>query len=71
MRMRPIIYIAIGFGLLFLAHEVGLMGDAAPLVPGGVSAERAKYHLIALVIDLGAIALFIAAIVSMIRGRRS
>jgi len=71
MKMRPIIYIAIGFGLLFLAHQVGLMGDAAPVVPGGVSAERAKYHIMALVIDFGAIALFIAAIVSMMRGRRS
>ena len=70
MKLRPLVFIAIAFGLFFVAHEVGLMGDAAPLVPGGVSPERTKYHLIALVLLLGAIGFFIAALVSMFRARR-
>ena len=70
MRFKPLVFIALGLGLFYVAHNVGLRGDAAPLVPGGVSLERAKYHLIALVLTLGALGFFIAAGVSLIRGRR-
>ena len=71
MRLKPLIFIAIAIGLYVVGRDVGLMGDAAPLVPGGVSAERAKYHLIALVLMVGALAFFIAAGVTLFRGRRS
>jgi len=71
MKFRFLIYFAIACGLYLVGHSVGLQGDAAPLVPGGVSPERAKYHLIALVLTLGALGFFIAAGVSLFRGRRS
>lgn len=70
MRLKPLVFIAIAIGLYVVGRDVGLMGDAAPLVPGGVSAERAKYHSIALVLMLGAVGFFIAAGVSLVRGRR-
>jgi hypothetical protein len=70
MRLKPLIYFAVGCGLFYVGHDVGLMGDAAPLVPGGVSPERAKYHLIALALTLGALGFFIAAGVSLFRGSR-
>jgi hypothetical protein len=70
MRLKPLIFIAIAIGLYVVSRDVGLQGDAAPLVSGGVSPERAKYHLIALVMMLGALGFFIAAGVSMFRGRR-
>jgi hypothetical protein len=40
--MKFIGYLAVGFGLLFVAHSVGQLGDLAPVNPGGVSAERAN-----------------------------
>jgi hypothetical protein len=70
MRLKPLIFIAIAIGLYVVSRDVELQGDAAPLVPGGVSPERAKYHLIALVVMLGALGFFIAAGVSLFRGRR-
>jgi hypothetical protein len=70
MRLKPLLFIAIAIGLYVVSSDVGLQGDAAPLVPGGVSPERAKYHLIALVLMLGALGFFIAAGVSLFRGRR-
>ena len=71
MSMKFIGCLAVGFGLLFVAHSVGQLGDAAPYNPGGgVSAERAKYHIAALVLDVGAIACFIIALVGMLRGRK-
>jgi hypothetical protein len=57
--------------LWFVGHDVGLRGDAAPLVPGGMSPERAKYHLIALFLTIGALGFFIAAAVSLVRARRN
>jgi hypothetical protein len=38
--MKFIGYLAVGFGLLFVAHSVGQLGDHPPVNPGGVSAER-------------------------------
>jgi hypothetical protein len=70
MSIRPIIYLAIAIGLYFVSHSLELRGDAAPLVAGGVSPERAKYHVIALVLLLGALGFFIAAGISAYRGRR-
>ena len=70
MRFKPLIFIAIGFGLYWVARDVALMGDAAPFAPSGVSTERAKYHIIALLLMIGALGFFIAALVSIFRGRR-
>ena len=70
MPLRPLILIAVAVGLYVISRDIGLRGDAAPLVAGGVSPERAKYHLIALGLMLGALAAFIAAGVSLFRGRR-
>ena len=71
MKFKPLIFIAVGFGLSYVAKDVGLRGDAAPFVPGGVSPERLKYHSIALVLTIGALGFFIAALVSLFRGWRS
>ena len=67
MRLKPLIFIAVGCGLYWVARDVELMGDAAPFVPGGASTERAKYHIIALVLMLGALGFFIAALVGIFR----
>lgn len=70
MKFKPLIFIAVGIGLYWVARDVELMGDAAPFVPGGVSTERAKYHISALVLMLAALGFFIAALVSLVRGWR-
>ena len=70
MRWKPLIFIAVGFGLYWVARELEVMGDAAPFVPGGVSTERAKYHIIALIMMIGALGFFIAALVGIFRGWR-
>ena len=70
MRWKPLIFIAVGFGLYWVARDVESMGDAAPFVPGDVSTERAKYHIIALLMMIGALGLFIAALVNLVRGWR-
>lgn len=69
MRLKPLIFLAVAIGLWFVGRDLGLRGDAAPFVPGGVSPERAKYHLIALLLTLGVLGFFIAAAVSLLRNR--
>jgi hypothetical protein len=71
MRLKPLVFIAIAIGLRFVSKSVELQGDAAPLIPGGVSTDRLTYHLIALVLLFGAIGFFIAALVSLFRGWRA
>lgn len=71
MRMKPFLFIGVGVALAYIGRDVGLRGDMAPLVPGGVSPERAKYHMLALVLMLGALACFISAAVSLFRGLRN
>lgn len=70
MKRKTLLFIALGIGLYFAGQEVGLQGDAAPLVPGGISAERATYHLIALVLTLGALGCFLAAGLRLFDNRR-
>jgi hypothetical protein len=70
MKLKPLIFIAIAIGLYFVSHSLGLRGDAAPFGANGVSPERAKYHVIALVLLIGALGFFIAAGVTAFRGRR-
>jgi hypothetical protein len=62
--------LAVGFGLSYASHLVGLRGDAAPFAEHGVSTQRAAYHLTAIVILLGALACFISAGVMLFRRRR-
>jgi hypothetical protein len=71
MKIKPIIYIAIAFGLYSVSHSLELRGDVAPIVAGGVSSERASYHLMALVLLLGALGFFISAGVSLFRQIRN
>ena len=61
MKLKPLIYLALGFGLLWLSRSLELRGDLAPFVEGGVSTERAKYHIAALVAVIAALGLFVAA----------
>ena len=70
MRFKPLLFIAIAIGLYFLSHSLELRGDLAPVDPSGVSPERAKYHIMALVALLGALGCFIYAGVSAFRGRK-
>ncbi|HEX8216739.1 MAG TPA: hypothetical protein VF577_04675 [Allosphingosinicella sp.] len=67
MRFKPILYIALAFGLASLSRSFELRGDLAPLAESGVSSERAQYHITALLCMLGAMALFISAGVSAFR----
>lgn len=67
MPLRTILYLAIGFGLMAVSHSVELRGDMAPIIEGGVSPERAKFHMMALVLLLGALALFVMAGLDMFR----
>ena len=69
-NLRPLILLAVGFGLLSLSRSLELRGDLAPIVEGGVSAERAQYHIAALVLLLGALGFFIAAGLSIWRNMR-
>lgn len=70
MNFKPVIFLAIGIGLFFVSHSLELRGDAAPFGDSGVSPERAKYHLAALVLLAGALGSFIYAAVSAFRKRR-
>jgi len=53
-----------------VSHALELRGDAEPLSPAGVSPERARYHIMALVLLLGALGCFIYAGVSAFRNWR-
>ena len=70
MKFKPIIFIAIAFGLLSVSHSLELRGDLAPIVKDGVSGARLSYHVSALVALLGALGLFIAAGMSLVRAIR-
>jgi len=61
MPFRIGLLLAVGAGLAFVSHWVGLRGDAAPFAGHGVSSERASYHLAALGILLGAVGCFVCA----------
>jgi hypothetical protein len=67
MNLKPVLFLAMAIGLYFVSHTLELRGDVAPLVEHGVSPERAKYHIIALVLLLGALGCFIYAGVSAYR----
>ena len=70
MSFKTALFLAIGIGLFFVSHSLELRGDAAPLVENGVSPERAKYHLMALVVLLGALGCFVYAGVRVFRRLR-
>jgi hypothetical protein len=70
MNFKSLLFLAIAIGLYFTAHSLDLRGDAAPFGANGVSPERAKYHLAALVLMLGALGCFIYAGVSAFRRGR-
>ena len=70
MKLKPIILLAVAFGLLSLSHSLELQGDLAPLAKDGVSGQRLTYHLMALVALLGAAGCFISAGVSAFRAMR-
>ena len=69
-NLKPLLFLAIAIGLYFVSHALEVRGDAAPLAENGVSPERAKYHLVALVLLLGALGCFIYAGVSAFRNWR-
>jgi hypothetical protein len=69
MKLKPLIFIAIAIGLYFVSHSLELRGDAAPFGANGLSPERAKYHVMALVLLIGALGFFIAAAVTAFRGK--
>jgi len=64
------ILIAVGFGLYSCSHSLELRGDLAPLAASGVSPERAKFHLMALLVLLAGLGCFIAAGLSVFRAIR-
>ena len=62
--------LAIAFGLIALSNSLELRGDLAPFGENGVSPERAKYHIMALVALLGAAGCFAYAGLCAIRNLR-
>jgi hypothetical protein len=70
MKLKPVILIAIAFGLYAVSRSLELRGDLAPLAESGVSPERLTWHLMALVFLLGALGCFISAGISALRGLR-
>ena len=67
MNLKAILFLAIAIGLYFVSRSLELHGDAAPISDSGISPERAKYHIAALVLLLGALGCFIYAGVSAFR----
>jgi hypothetical protein len=70
MRFRAVLFLGIAFGLMALSHSLELRGDLAPFAESGVSPERAKFHVMALVALLGALGCFGYAGVSLFRRLR-
>lgn len=70
MKFRTIVLIAIGFGLYSCSHSLELRGDLAPIAASGVSAERAQYHILALVVLIAGLGCFVAAGLGIVRGLR-
>jgi hypothetical protein len=71
MKLSPWLLLAIGAGLSAVSRSLELQGDAAPYAESGVSTERLAYHLPALVLLVGALACFVAALWMFIRRRKS
>ena len=67
MSFKTVLFLAIAIGLYVVSHSLELQGDAAPFGPDGVSPERARYHIAALVLLLGALGCFAYAGVSAYR----
>jgi hypothetical protein len=71
MSFKTIFFLALGFGLMSLSNSLELRGDLAPFVKDGVSTERLQYHLMALVVLLGALGCFIYAGIRIFRRIRN
>jgi hypothetical protein len=69
MNFKTILLLAVAIGLYALSRSLELRGDAAPLAAHGVSPERAKFHIMALVLLLGAIGSFVCAGLGAFRNR--
>lgn len=70
MNVRTAIFLALAIACYFTSQSLELRGDIAPVAEHGVSTERATYHIAALVLLVGALALFVAAGVSLFRKKR-
>ena len=62
MNLRPLILLAVGFGLLALSNSLELRGDMAPFAESGVSTERATWHIAGLLAVVAALGCFVAAL---------
>jgi hypothetical protein len=71
MKLSPWLFLAIGVGLSAVSRSLELQGDAAPYAESGVSTARLMFHLPALVLLVGALTCFVAALWIFIRRRRS
>ena len=67
MKLKPLIFLAVAIVLYAVSHSLELRGDGAPFGEDGISPERAKYHLMALILLIGALGFFIAAAVTAFR----
>lgn len=70
MKLSPWVLLAIGVGLSAVSRALESRGDVAPYAENGVSSERLMFHLPALVLLVGALACFVAALWMFIRRRR-
>jgi len=71
MKLSPWLLLGIGVGLSAVSRSLELQGDLAPYAENGVSQERLMYHLPALILLVGALACFVAALWLFIRRRKS
>ena len=70
MKFKPIIFLAVAVFLSAISQSLELRGDLAPVIEGGVSGERATWHIMALVCLIGSVYFFVSAGVSFVRALR-
>ena len=70
MNPKTLTALASGFGLLFVSRSLEARGDALPFAEAGISSGRLTWHLLALLVLLGAFASFVYAGLSAFRRDR-
>ena len=67
METKNLLLSGLAVAFYFAGQAISRIGDAAPVVAGGVSKERLLYHGVALVLTLAAFALFVTVGIRLYR----